>query len=133
MDYYIFIWDMYGSSKAIAANEKQALRYLSSIANFCLESVSELPSVPVVPLGDGQQVLFPASISYKDIILPFAESVGRYAKSLTREYPDYQITSLLSKGTLHNSPLGEIGAVLWQLDAAMQQIKPGEFVNLVKN
>lgn len=132
MDYYIFMWDMVNSTAAVMANEQATLSYLNKIANFCLESTSELPQVLVTPIGDGQHVLFPATTDYNSIVLPFAESVGRYAHSLAGEYPGLRIRSLLAPGTLQATPLGPNGASLWQLGASAANLQPGEFKNLVK-
>ena len=132
MEYYIFIWDMVGSTEAMATNEQTALTYLNKIANFCLEATSELPLAQVVPIGDGQRVLFPLTLDYETIILAFAESVGRYADSLAHESTNYRIRSILTKGVLQDTPLGKNGAILWQLDASIGALRPGEFKNLVK-
>ncbi len=132
MEYYIYMWDMVSSTKAIHDDEKKTLEFINTVANFCLESTSELPQVQVVPIGDGQQILFPVTTDFDTIVLPIAESVSRYAKSLAAEFPDYQIRSALTRGTLQPTPLGPNGTALWQISSTSAQLQPGEFKNLVK-
>lgn len=133
MEYYIFMWDMVESSAAVRADESKTLEYLGRLADFCLESVSELPKVQVEPTGDGQQVLFPDS-GAKDlatIIKPFTESVERYSESLRGEFPNYSIRSILGVGSLASTPLGLNGQALWDLSDKLHSAKPGEYLEVL--
>lgn len=131
MEYYIFTWDMQNSTELIKADEAKTLQYLGLMAQFCLKLTSELTDVEVSSIGDGQQVYFPKTDKYSAYVGQFAEDVISYAKSLQHQFPSYAIHAGVCAGTLHGSPLGKKGAVLWEINSALKNSPPNELLTLV--
>ena len=125
MEYNIFVWDMYRSTEAVRENSEKTIEFLGKIAGFALELTSELPDVTVVGLGDGQMITVSTSSPNTDTLPRIADDIVRYADSLSRAFPDYQIRGVLSTGELAETPIGLIGKVLWDINSEMEQVEPG--------